>query len=136
MTEFSFTIPGPPRPWKRATNKRDRQGNIIGRATDEGMRVAKAHVRACARTAALMHRVRKPLDVPLEVTVQCYRRRLSTATPDADNYGKLVLDSGNKILWRDDSIVVRLICEKHDTREVGGEEQTVVTVRPFVRKAA
>lgn len=42
--------------------------------------------------------------------------------PDADNYLKLVMDAGNSILWKDDSIVVNIVVEKKyaTTKEEAG----------------
>jgi len=42
-----------------------------------------------------------------------------TTRPDADNYGKLVLDALNGILWRDDSQVVDLRIRKVYAEHIG-----------------
>lgn len=39
-------------------------------------------------------------------------RQFPSVRPDCDNYAKLVLDSGNEILWKDDALIVDLRVRK------------------------
>lgn len=64
---------------------------------------------------------RPPLDAPLQVRITIWILKPKskprkfcwpTSKPDADNYAKLILDALNGVLWRDDSLVVRLFVEK------------------------
>jgi len=64
---------------------------------------------------------RAPLDGPLSLVVTVWlqkpksapRTRLApTGKPDWDNYGKLVSDALNGILWRDDALICRAFVEK------------------------
>ncbi len=61
----------------------------------------------------------KPLTGPLHVIIGFFVNRpkrtkneYPVVKPDVDNFAKLVCDSGNDILWRDDSQIVRLECFK------------------------
>tara|TARA_Y100001963_G_C6653492_1_gene386880 strand:+ start:312 stop:737 length:426 start_codon:yes stop_codon:yes gene_type:complete len=73
-----------------------------------------------------------PLDVPIVVTFKFYMKRpkshfrsgkyshlvkdnapsLHFKKPDIDNLSKFVLDAGNGLLWKDDSLVVHLMAYK------------------------
>ena len=65
---------------------------------------------------------RPPYEGPLQVMIRvCITKPASkpkkkpswpTSKPDADNYGKLLLDALNGVVWKDDSQVVRLLVEK------------------------
>lgn len=68
--------------------------------------------------------VYRPHDGPIQVTVKARWKRpkrwtlspdgdvMRICRPDGDNCLKSCLDSGNKVLWDDDSLVVRAIVEK------------------------
>ncbi len=122
---LSFTIPGPSIPWKRTTT--------VGtqRKTPAKMRAHKKHVASCARVAVMRAQwAVVPAGVPLMLTAEFYRKRKVTATPDLSNLIKSPEDAMNAIVYADDSQVVIYgpTTGKYDTREVGGEERTVITV--------
>ena len=70
----------------------------------------------------------EPLTGPLTLSILAFvpmpasisKKRQATASPitrpDIDNYAKTVLDSLNGVAFKDDSQVVRLICQKHYAR--------------------
>ena len=120
MTTLTFVIDGTPVPWQRTTT-------LAGgrRVTPKKMREAKARVRMFAAHAM---RGATLIDTPVCVTIEAYRKRKRDAVPDADNYAKLILDSLNGVALDDDAQVVSLTVRKHDTRECGGQERTVVTI--------
>lgn len=117
-----FVIDGRPARWQRTGGK--------GRAryTEADMRRAKKHVATCARAAMRAMGLRKALEGPLVMVIDTYRPRKRDATPDWDNLGKLVSDALNKVAYRDDAQVVSGTVNKHDTRQVGGAERTVVVI--------
>ena len=116
-----FVIEGTPVPWQRTTSHNGR------RITPKKMRIAKATVRTHAAYAMRGARL-KLIDAPVCIEIDAYRKRKRSAVPDADNYAKLVLDSLNGVVIDDDAQVVSLTVRKHDTREVGGRERTVVVI--------
>ncbi len=59
---------------------------------------------------AIKQHGKKPLKGKLEVDMVLYFG--NKRKHDADNYFKLILDSGNGILWEDDSQIYRLTVEK------------------------
>jgi len=120
-----FVVPGRPQSWKRTTTD-PKTGR---RLTPRGMRQAKALVRQCVGFAMREHML-DTFEGPLRVRIDVYRRRKRDATPDADNYAKLVLDAANTVAWTDDAQVVELTVRKHDSRVTGGAERTVVVVEP------
>lgn len=123
MTELlRFVIDGTPARWQRTGGKGRK------RYTETEMRQAKKHAAWCARIAMRDAGLRKPLDGPLVMTVDTYRRRKRDATPDWDNLGKLVSDALNKVAYKDDAQIVSGTVRKHDTRETGGRERTVVVI--------
>lgn len=77
-----------------------------------------------------------PFDIPLRVLITRRRPtpknpcktvpdlRFDTATPDCDNFGKILGDAGNGVLWVDD----RLIVENTQRKEFGETECLIVTV--------
>ncbi len=86
-----------------------------------------------------------PLDEALAVEVMAYmpvpeswsgRKKdmalageiVPTGRPDADNCCKIALDSLNKIVWRDDSLIVDL----HGWKFFSAEPRLVIEVRPWV----
>ncbi len=71
----------------------------------------------------------KPKSAPKKKTIWPVTR------PDADNYGKLVLDALNGILWRDDSQVVDLHIKKVYSERMGFDLQ-VFQVDDVVLEAA
>lgn len=114
------TIPGPPAAWQRAT--------VVGgrTLTPKGMRAAKAHARASLAAAALAARW-QPATGPVRLTLELVRARKPDATPDVDNYSKLVCDAANGLLWDDDARVVELVARKRRPAE-GESERTIVVV--------
>ena len=113
-------IPGPPASWQRATVHNGRT------LTPKGMRQAKAHARAALAAAALQWRW-EPATGPVRLTLVFVRNRKPDAVPDVDNYSKLVCDSANGVLWRDDACVVELHAVKRRPGE-GEAECTIVCV--------
>lgn len=118
--ELHAVIPGPPRPWQRATVH---QGRTL---TPKGMRQAKAHARAALQAAALAGRW-EPATGPVRLTLVFVRDRAEDAVPDASNYVKLYEDCANGILWDDDRRIVELRALKRRPGE-GEDERTIVTV--------
>jgi len=116
-----FVVEGTPVPWKRTANVKGR------RVTLKKMRAAKARVRMFAAHAMRGARLAL-ITEPVCITIDAYRKRKRDAVPDADNYAKLVLDSLNGVVLDDDAQVVSLTVRKHDTRECGGRERTVVVI--------
>jgi Holliday junction resolvase RusA-like endonuclease len=113
-------IPGPPASWQRATVHGGRT------LTPKGMRQAKAHARAALSAAALAGRW-EPATGPVRLTLVFVRNRKPDAVPDGDNLAKMVMDSGNGILWDDDARVVELHAVKRRPGE-GEAECTIVTI--------
>lgn len=113
-------IPGPPASWQRAT--------VVGgrTLTPKAMRSAKRHARAALASAALAGRW-EPATEPVRLTLVFVRNRKPDAVPDGDNLAKMVMDSGNGILWDDDCRVVELHATKRRPGE-GESECTIVTV--------
>lgn len=81
------------------------------------------------------------LDGPLAVSIvvqllkpkSAPKRRViwPTSRPDADNYGKLVLDALNGILWRDDSRVVDLRIQKVYSDHLGIDLEVFLVKAPI-----
>ena len=90
------------------------------------MRKAKAHARASLQAGALAARW-QPATGPVRLTIAFVRNRKPDAVPDIDNYGKLVADAANRILWDDDCRVVELRAVKRRPGE-GEAECAIVTV--------
>ena len=96
------------------------------------LRFAKLSTRRTAFTEALATFFRKeriagrPSFDAFEVLI-----RIDTPAPrwrlDVDNVAKACLDALTGRLWKDDSQVMRLVCEKHDAES----ERIVVFARPF-----
>lgn len=122
-TPLIVVIPGEPKAQGRG--RAVRFGSSVRVIDPESSRswkgAAQVHMLA-ARQAARLY---APLDVALVVTIGAYWPRPQSipkrvgpgrlprlSKPDADNVGKAVLDAGNGVLWRDDSIVVELRVEK------------------------
>ena len=85
---YSFSIPGTPVPKGRP---RFGKGHAY---TPAKTREAEERVRAAARNAG----IRKPAEGLVSVTAVFYGAERS----DVDNLAKLILDSLNKLAWRDD----------------------------------
>lgn len=60
-------------------------------------------------------RVGKVLTEPFKVDITIYFG--NKAKHDADNFSKLILDSGNKILWEDDGLIEEMTVRKKYDRE-------------------
>jgi len=120
MSTLHAVIPGPPASWERATVHNGRT------LTSAKMRAAKAHARASLQAAALAARW-QPATGPVRLTLAFVRNRKPDAVPDGDNLAKMVMDSGNGILWDDDRRVVELRAVKRRPGE-GEAECTIVTV--------
>jgi Holliday junction resolvase RusA-like endonuclease len=80
----------------------------------------------------------KPMLCPLDVEIVFYFKRGKTVKrsspsvkPDVDNLLKLVTDSANEILWKDDSQICRLMGEKH----YGPEDEIHMRIVPFSNMA-
>jgi len=124
MSGLAFTIPGDPR-----GKGRPRASTIGGHArmfTDSKTASYENLVKLAASRAL---GGRQPFDEPLAMTVtvrmtpaashSAKKRRamiageiLPTKLPDLDNVVKAVLDGCNRVAFRDDALVVRLIAEK------------------------
>jgi len=114
MTEWSYTVGGPPTTWKRTALYR---GPII---THAGQRQAqRAHQLAALAARPRGWRLEGDMLVSIALTVTTARRF------DLDNAAKLVLDALNGIAWTDDSQVASLSV----TRARGDVAGTTVLVR-------
>jgi Holliday junction resolvase RusA-like endonuclease len=123
-------LPGPPRgkgrPRSRiATGKAGQQ--FVAVYTDKETRSYEAMLRYAAEQSM---QGRPPFDCAMNVWVIAFMpipmgwsqrqkalalegARRPTGRPDADNLNKAILDACNKIVWVDDSRIVKLLIEKH-----------------------
>lgn len=144
MSGLAFTIPGDPR-----GKGRPRATTIGGHArmfTDSKTASYENLVKVAASTALAG---RAPFDEPLAmiVTVRMVppasdsgKKRaaklagsiLPTKLPDLDNVVKAVLDGCNKVAFRDDALVVRLVAEKAYAETPGVD----VMINPIQLRAA
>ena len=76
----------------------------------------RREVQAAARLAM---KAKPPLECALTAVVKLYRRYKPTARifGDVDNHLKAIFDGLNKIVFEDDSQIVRCIVEKHTDKE-------------------
>jgi Holliday junction resolvase RusA-like endonuclease len=107
--KFVVTIPGPPQPKERA-----RMG------TRRGRRVWYTPERTVAYEDAVRENVQIAVP-PSWPTNAVYAVELAAYFPDKrardiDNVCKSCLDACNKVLWRDDSQVHRVVLERHIDR--------------------
>ena len=143
MSGLAFTIPGDPR------------GKGRPRATTIG---GHARMFTDAKTASYENLVklaashalgeRDPFDEPLTITVMVRmvpaashsaKKRaamlagevMPTKLPDIDNVVKAVLDGCNKVAFRDDALIVRLVSEKNYSATPGVD----VSIEPYRRAA-
>lgn len=102
----AFTVLGPPQPKERA------------RACPNGKHVTPLKTRRYERLVGTVACLQVPRGWPLDgiyvVEVQAYFA--DRRARDVDNVAKAVLDGLNKVLWRDDRQVLRLVSEKHVDR--------------------
>ena len=128
---MTFWVPGMPEPKRR--HRSGLRGGRIVTYTDQRTKLAQEHV----RLATLPYRPPCPWTGALRVEMVAVRlppaswpkaRRESavfgdaefpTTRPDTDNEAKLVLDSLNGILYRDDAQVVQLRSDKRYGRHAG-----------------
>ena len=132
MTEVTLTIPGPLAAKARpcfaangahtapATRKAER--SIAWHATQQvGQRCLQG-----ALSVSLWVGVAVPRSWSASRKAEALAGVLRPATkPDVDNLAKLVLDSLNGVIWRDDAQIVELTVSKHYT----DEPRTIITVR-------
>jgi Holliday junction resolvase RusA-like endonuclease len=129
--QWRLSVPGEPRPWGRARlrviQRRGGGKAMAVQFTPEATRNYEAEIRALAHLA---WRPRLPLDeVAIAMQVDVYRsipqsmslkrQQLAAAghirpigKPDADNFVKSVCDAFNKVIFRDDGLVVELVVRK------------------------
>lgn len=115
---ISFVVPGPVVPWARA-------GSNGGRRFTPSRQ--KNYMTAVAVYARQAMRGKQLFDGPVELTVVAVyewpkswtaKRRAEpgatwkTSVPDADNIGKILSDSLNSLVWKDDAQVARLHISK------------------------
>lgn len=125
MVDVLVHLPGEPR-----GKGRPRAFVMRGRAimhTDSKTKKYEELIRGAARNAM---KGRPPIEGPVDLAVEAhfsippswpkYRKqaaldgsKLHTSAPDTDNIVKAALDALNKIVWIDDSQVVRIIASKH-----------------------
>lgn len=118
---IAFEVPGPPQSWKR-TN--DHGGK---RLTSAKMRQYKSHIATAASAALARKRIAHqwPLDAAYNLVVYVYRRFEARTYPgDRDNYGKVVQDALEGILWDDD----RRVIDGRDVKLCAGEQRMEVLV--------
>lgn len=122
---LTFVVDGRPIAWARA------RGDGAKRFTSPEQRAAKRRVAYLARVARASARPAWESDHEFLLTLTFIRRRKVSATPDVDNYAKLVMDACNGILWDDDAQIVALFAQKVDSREteLAGSERTIITVQ-------
>ena len=132
---ITFTIPGEPRPWKRA------KGNGKLRFTDAEMRqlkndigvIARAHCNKpippnCGVVLTLRFYLKPPKNLKLT------QRPYPTKRPDFDNLEKLIADALNGIAYHDDSQVV--VSHTYKWWAIGGRPRTEVLIHPLTQEAA
>ena len=143
MTGLAFTIPGDPR------GKGRPRATIIGghaRMFTDTKTASYENLVKLAASRALGGR--EPLDEPLTITVMVRmvpasshsaKKRaamlsgeiMPTKLPDIDNVVKAVLDGCNKVAFRDDALIVRLVSEKNYASVPGVD----VSIEPYRRAA-
>lgn len=117
---LTFRVEGPPRTWKRTKDHKGR------RLTDALMRQYKRTVAWAAREALAKAGVRWPTDREYVQVVRVYRKRKHRSYPgDRDNYGKIVQDALEGILWDDD----RRVVDGRDVKLCDDDERLEVDVR-------
>jgi Holliday junction resolvase RusA-like endonuclease len=111
MAQLVFETTIPIRPQGKARPKVVRRGQHTVAITPDQTVLAEQ----CIRQHVTGTWKEAPLDAPLAVCITAYFLRpaskskkvlFPTGKPDRDNIAKLVQDSLNGILWRDDSIIV------------------------------
>lgn len=126
----TFTVPGEPRGWQR-TGQRIRRSKKTGRLFVQNFTrgETRAEEDGIKHIAAAAMRGRSLLDGPLVLEAIAYlsvprswsmkRQRMALAghifpavKPDFDNLAKLCSDALNKVVWRDDAVVVRAFTDK------------------------
>jgi Holliday junction resolvase RusA-like endonuclease len=116
--ELAYVLLGPPVPWQRARSNRRTGAHF----TDPRMKLAQNEHRWMA-AIVLRCAVRAGLDwddedrdarYELEVIAHC----APTSRGDSDNYGKLVADALQRVLYPNDRQLVRVIGERRVTREL------------------
>ncbi len=112
MQTFSFKIPGNPVPKERP--------RVTNAHTYTPQRTLKAE--KAIQAYALQARV-KPLVGDLIVEIWFFRDNQRRC--DIDNLAKLVLDSLNKVAWRDDTQIIDLLLYKRYDRENPRTEITI-----------
>lgn len=120
--EIIITIPGRPVPWARAQG-----GKFTKHFTPPRQR---AHMNAIKLIAKLAMRGHKIFTGPVELKlIFTYKgnRGWKPSVADLDNLTKLVADSCNKILWKDDAQV----CILHAMKLYNTEEKTEIRVKPL-----
>lgn len=127
---FAAWVPGSP-----TAKGRPRFARATGRAytpatTAAAERTMREQLAAGTKVGRVAEQQSWPLEGALELVVDCVlpipaswskrkqeeaRRNLlpHLSRPDVDNLGKLVMDSANGVLWKDDSQLVRVTFEKH-----------------------
>jgi len=130
MSGLAFTIPGDPRGKgrPRATVFKGKDGvPVRARMYSDSKTVSYENLVKMAASSALAGRA--PFDEPISMTVSVRmvppvsdsgRKREAklsgqihpTKLPDLDNVVKAVLDGCNKVAFRDDALVVRLVASK------------------------
>ncbi len=130
----SFSIPGRPHVWKRKATATDQFGKLI-RVTSKPQRLLKRQI-AMLGIAGRPRYWRKGKRYALAVRVVLPHLG---GEGDCDNYGKLIMDALQQILWDNDKQVSVLLV----TKEVGDEPRTDVTtlalddnrLGPFLERA-
>ena len=125
MTTLAFSVSGVPVAYQRTrvatsafgklrfltpAESRDWRDQVASVATLEARRQGWKVARGPLTVTVVVHR-------PIPVSTPRKRAATMAGTPctvrpDVDNYAKLVLDSGNGILWHDDGQVWKITAEK------------------------
>lgn len=119
MDTVRFEVPGEP-----VSKERPRVTRTGGTYTPKRTEVAEHKVGWWFKNAA--HGWRVDPDADFHVTMRFYAK--TRRRRDIDNMIKLVFDSLNKIAWKDDTQITRLVAEKHYDKERPRTEVEIVRV--------
>ena len=120
MHIFEFIIPLDPAPKQRP--RKGKYGSFYTpKKTTDFENAYKRHIRM-----AMANNLVKRLDGPVKLWVEFHikrgktvKRQFPVVVPDIDNLQKLLLDSMNRVLFKDDAQVIELNSKKLYAKELG-----------------